>query len=233
LLKKIFFRLKNPLHNNDLFFKILSRITYHFAYNTRCQQWSLWRFSPIQINAQYMVHFYAKENIGPMFFKVLLLYGSLWLAWERREDKQVRKCTHSVTILPRSPEFDICEWPRKCPPGDSLCENSQCAEFPTQSLRSVETHLDFYVQCTYIFPIMTKIGICRQILLKTPQYQISWKSVQPFSVVSCVQTGRRSDFIRNSAGVRTSLKCSWVKTSDIGNGMRGCDSMAIDLFGNI
>jgi hypothetical protein len=123
--------------------------------------------------------------------------------------KQVRKRTHSVTILARSPEFHF--WPSQMPPVTSelsgwlgipqviiVTKVTAAAKtawgFPAQSLPRVQTHVaGLYVKCSLLLSDFNHNWSVSTKFNKSFQYQISWKSAQPFS--SCYmrtdrQTGR-------------------------------------------
>jgi hypothetical protein len=60
--------------------------------------------------------------------------------------KQVRKCTHSITILERSPEFNILEWPAHSPTRDFNAGIPRVRNSPL-SLQSPETHVGLHIKC--------------------------------------------------------------------------------------
>jgi hypothetical protein len=101
------------------------------------------------------------------------------------ERGQVRKCTHSVSNLARSPEYVL--WPST--KVDMVTKVPW--RFPTQSLRGAETQVGLHIRCPLLFVFDENWNMTTD-SIKTLQYEILWKFVGPFS--SClVRTDRRTD----------------------------------------
>jgi hypothetical protein len=108
----------------------------------------------------------------------------------------------SVTILERSPEFGLWpSWIARGFPGRGF----PTREFFTQSLRSADRHVGLCVRYPlFLFDFDQKRNMSTN-FSKIPPYQISWKSVQPFS--SCyVGTDGRTDGL--SCFTRCSKMCA-------------------------
>jgi hypothetical protein len=136
-----------------------------------------------------MSHTGISECVRRISFKLhdnmhnnLKLFSGWWLFSIRFlcQLKQVRKCTHGVTILARSPECDLYKW-RRIPrigipnpvtsPQKNACRSS--CEVPV------------------IAPILTKIKMCRQISAKLPNIKFREIPFSDYRNVTCTQTVRK------------------------------------------
>jgi hypothetical protein len=86
-------------------------------------------------------------------------------------------------------------------------------KFPTQSLLSARTHVGLHVKCLLFLSDLDRNWNVLIHFSETPQHQISWKRIQPFTCYMC--TDGRTDFNRRPSWMRTRLKTVFITA--IGN----------------